>query len=467
MSLRESLASLLSEDIPATFKRFGRVLDAQWVTDALTATGTASVRRRRFPAEIVVWLVIGMALFRDRSIRETVDHLGLVMPSATATAGTNPALAPSAITKGRYRTGAAAVEHIFRRTAETWTREAADSYRWRGLALYGIDGTTLNIPDTPENREEFCLPGSSRGQAGYPQVRMVALMALRSHLMGGLAFGPCRGKRTGETTLALQLWPMVPEQSLVMMDKGFINYGVFYRLRYGDDGQVIRGRHWLARAKKHLVFKTLKTFAPGDELVEVKLTPASRRADPGLPETMTARAIRYERKGFRPQTLLTSLVDADRYPADEIVALYHERWDIEMGYDEIKTHMLERQETLRSKKPEGIRQEIWGIGLAYNLVRKEMLAVAERFGVEPRRISFRHSLQLIRIFCVVEAWTSAPSKLHKRLDETREMVGLLLLPKRRSERRYERHVKVKMSGYKRNRGHPGAKPLSSRKKTPK
>ena len=120
--------------------------------------------------------------------------------------------------------------------------------------------------------------------------------------------------------------------------------------------------------------------------------------------------------------------------------------------------MLERQEALRSKKAEGVRQEIWGILLAYNLVRREMAEVAEAAGVSPLRISFRHALMLIRIFCMAEAWSCAPGNLPKRLAPHHETpTSLLILPQRRPQRRYKRHVKIKMSGYKRSPGKPVAK----------
>ena len=152
------------------------------------------------------------------------------------------------------------------------------------------------------------------------------------------------------------------------------------------------------------------------------------------------------------------MLDPEQFPASEMAALYHERWEIELGYDELKTHMLERQEALRSKKPEGVRQEIWGIMLAYNLIRKEMLDVAEAAGVPPVRVSFRHSLMLIRVFCTVEAWACSPGNLPKRLASFHETLrNLLILPERRSERRYKRHVKIKMSKFKRNTGKPVAK----------
>lgn len=458
MDLTASIKCILESEIPFCFQGFGSRLDGEWIESALVETGTASVRKRKITAQMVVWLVIGMALFRDKSIQEVVEHLGLVLPSSKNkhNATQDRTVVPSAITQSRYRLGYEPIKSIFLSSSKEWANTAAEKNRWRGLSLYGVDGTTFRIPDTIGNREEFGLPGSSRGQSGYPQVRLVALMALRSHLISGVAFGPCVGKKTGECTLAKELWPQVPEQSLTILDRGFIDHACFYLLSHDEDGAVTDRKHWLTRAKTNHSYKTLDVLGDGDELVELTISRAARCKDPSLPESMFVRAIRYQIKGYRPQVLLTSLVDFDRYPAEEIVALYHERWELELGYNEIKTHMLERKEALRSKKPEGIRQEIWGIMLTYNLVRKEMLDVAELMGIPPVQISFRHSLQLIRVFCTVEAWTSAPGNIPKRITAHREMIkSLLILPNRRTDRRYKRHVKIKMSKYKRNPGRPG------------
>ena len=119
MSLSASLNDILSEDLPTSLQRFGRVLDSQWVDEALSETGTASVRRRKMPAARVVWLVIGMSLFRDRSIQEVVSHLGLVLPSGKK-GSSQQTVARSTIPQGRYRVGAAPVRAIFERTAGTW-----------------------------------------------------------------------------------------------------------------------------------------------------------------------------------------------------------------------------------------------------------------------------------------------------------------------------------------------------------
>jgi len=132
-----------------------------------------------------------------------------------------------------------------------------------------------------------------------------------------------------------------------------------------------------------------------------------------VPAVWKVRAVRYQRKGFPPSTLLTSLLEPVAYPAEELIALYHERWELEVGYDEIKTHLLEREEAIRSKTPSGVRQELWGIGLAYNLVRLEMERAADEVGAPPSRISFVNALALIRNAWLV--WSTKDRKFKLRV----------------------------------------------------
>jgi hypothetical protein len=144
------------------------------------------------------------------------------------------------------------------------------------------------------------------------------------------------------------------------------------------------------------------------------------------------------------------LLDAKQYPADEIIALYHERWELELGYDEIKTELLDREEAIRSKTRDGVEQELWAIVLVYNLVRLEMARVAKSAKVEPTRISFVESLRLIRDEW---AWLSvtSPGAIPKRLASMRANLKRYILPPRRSTRVYPRAVKIKMSNYDRKR----------------
>ena len=437
----------------SSLERFGSKLDAQWIREALEKTGTATVRRRRIEAERVIWLAIAMALFRDRSIQEVVEHLDLVLPKSSGGTAGGKLPVRSAVTQARYRVGAKPMQVLFERTGKHFAEKSAREHLWRGLSVYGMDGTTLRIQDTPQNEQRFGRPGSSRGQAGYPQVRAVTLMALRTHVIHSASFGPYRGKQTGELSLAEPLWSQVPNDSVLILDKGFLNHGALYRYSNSETDGKTQNRHWLIRGKKNTKFHNIQKIGPGDYLAELAISKKDRDKDKSLPKRMLVRVIAYRFQGGEQQTLITSLLDRSAYPSKDLLNLYHERWDIELGYDEIKTHMLERQESLRSKKPEGVEQEIFGIFLAYNLVRVEMVEVATSAGVTPQRVSFRHSLQLIRKFCMIDAWLMAPGNLPKRYHSYHnEISSLLVLPPRRTKRRYPRHVKIKMSNYKRNPG---------------
>lgn len=436
MSRQKSLLPVADEGM---FERICAHLNPKWVEAALEATGTATVRRRRLPAEQVIWLVLGMALYRHRPIVELVERLALALPGKGA-------IAPSSVAQARSRLGSEPMCWLFDKTAQKWGHESAMRRRWRGLAVYGVDGTTARVPDSEENRSHF---GGQKdrhgGQSGYPLVRLVTLMALRSHQLCAARFGPYE---FSEQLMALDLWSKVPDEAICVVDRNFLSAGVLVPLmREGTN------RHWLTRAKSTTTWTTLRHLGAGDDLIEMKVTGYSRGIEPSLPKQFQARAIRYKRKGFRPQTLLTSLLDPIQYPASEIVELYHERWELELGFDEVKTEMLERQEAIRSQTPEGVAQELWGVGLAYNLVRLEMEQIAAEAKVLPKQISFVMALRLIR-----DEWMwlagASPGAIPKHLRRLRQDVKRFVLPPRRSARRYPRAVKIKMSNYARKRPRP-------------
>jgi hypothetical protein len=310
------------------------------------------------------------------------------------------------------------------------------------LALYGADGTTVRVPDSAENRDHFGGQDTRwNSTSGYPLVRLVTLMALRSHILAGAHFGPYG---TDERVYAEALWPLIPVNSLTIVDRNFLAARTLIGIERGGTN-----RHWLTRARANTVYSRVKRFAAGDELAELNVSREARRKDDSLPKTWQMRAIRYQRRGFKPQVLLTSLVDPTRYPAAEIVALYHERWEIELGYNEVKRVMLAREESTRSKSPRGVSQELWGLGIAYNLVRVEAERVAAEAGVPPTRISFVAALNFIE--SALRTWgTESAGRLPERLQRLREDLTHFVLPPRR-ERSYPRVVKIKMSNYDRKR----------------
>ena len=433
----EFTSEFTSHAWPNLIKHF----DPVWVEEALAATGTATIRRRRLPADQMVWLVLGMAVMRDLPITAIARQLDIALPAANG----GRTVASSALSQARTRLGPDPMEWLYLRTAEEWAHRSAGADRWRGLALYGVDGTSLRVADSLENRDHFGGQNSGRhegereeGRSGYPLMRLVVLMAPRSHLVAAAAFGPYA---VDERTYAASLWDTVPDHSLVLIDRHYLQANVLVPLISKGIG-----RHWITRAKSTTKFRSIRRLGKGDELIEFEVSSEARAKNPSLPTHFDARAIRYQRKGFQPQLLLTSLVDESDFPADEIRVLYHERWELELGFGELKTDMLERLETLRSKRPSSVAQEMWGLLLAYNLVRLEIQRVAAELKVSPLRISFVAALRE-----VVEQWHLAlivsPGTIPTRLSTVTDRLRQFLLPPRRPERAFPRAVKIKMSGY--------------------
>jgi hypothetical protein len=300
MEVGEALSAVAAGERPASFEQFSAAIDPQWIADALAATGTASARRRKLPAEHVVWLVIGMGLFRDRSIAQVVHHLDLVLPTPS---GDRLRVTNAAIVQAREQLGAAPLAALFTQTATAWAPAAAAAARWRGLAVYGLDGTTLRVADTPENVAHFGRPPSRHGEgAGYPQLRLVTLLALRARLLTAAAFGPYR---TSEGALAREVWAALPEHAVVMLDRGFCSYALFHALGAPD-----RDRHWIVRARSGstaLTHTVVQRVGPGDALVELRPSRSTRAVHHDLPPTLRVRAVRVQRRGFRPYWVFTSL----------------------------------------------------------------------------------------------------------------------------------------------------------------
>jgi IS4 transposase len=438
MSAVTEILEGLREAGPSGLGRFAASLDPTWIDAALEATGKASVRRRKLPADAAVWLVLGMCLFEDRSIVEVVDHLNLVVDGVDS-------LARSSVPGARQRLGVEPMRWLFERVANEWANASPGHAPWRGLTLHAVDGTCLRVWDSDENLERFGKPGGRGGasDAGYPQVRLACLMNLQTRMLQHAAFGPYR---TSEKALARELWDKLPDQSLTILDRGFTDYQLFTELvSAGAD------RHLLVRMRKKLKYELLEVLRDGTELAVLKPNRKLRASNPEVAASLKVRIVHYQHEGGEPGRLMTTLLDPTTYPADELIELHHERWEIELAYDELKTHMIERKECLRSRTPEGVEQEVYGLLLTYNLVRREMLLAARSHDLPPKRISFRASLMWVRNFWHL-AWNASPGNIPKHLGHFRSTLDVLILPERRSDRRYPRQVKLKMSNYPRNRG---------------
>lgn len=416
--------------------RIEQSIPREFVEEALRSTGRASIRKRKLPAEQVLFVVIGMALFRNMSIPAVVRHLGLALPGKDG----DDSLAPSAISDGRERLGAEPLGWLLRKCGQrAWDEARALGFgKWRDLNLVGMDGSTVRVPDSPANRQHFGGHHNGKAASGYPLCRVVGLFDLETHELLDAEFGP---HSTSEIVMCKPLWAKVPDNSLVVVDRLFRASNLLVPLEKRNNVQ------FLTRAPKNWSkWEVVKKLGPGDFLVRVELSREIRKENPELPEDWTFRVVEYQRKGFLKSALCTSLLDPKEYPASELAALYHQRWEIELAYDELKTEMLQREETLRSQTPERIAQELWGLFLAFNLIRGEMKRIAVQAKVSPTRISFVNAYQTMQVFWLTLA-AIAPGRIPSVLARMSADVQRFVLPKRRSERSYPRAVKTQPRKY--------------------
>lgn len=423
-----------AEAIPKEgFGRLGVHLPLAWVEEALAQTGMASIRRRRLPAEQVVWLVIALALFRRTSMSEVLETLDLALPNAEVSA-----VSRGGISQARQRLGSQPLAVLFDRTSRAWCALDAPKHVWKGLSLWAMDGTTFRTPDSPENRAAFGAQGYASGKtASYPQVRGVTLAALPTRLVADAAFGEYD---INEMRYAAELVPRIPDNSLTVFDKGFFSAAILLGLRMSGEQ-----RHFLIPARGNAKWEIL-SGTNDDAIVQMQVSKQARAKHPELPETWEARAVRTVLPDGKERILLTSLMDRRQFRASDIAARYLQRWEIETSYRELKQTMLGGPLTLRSQDPAGITQEIWGALIAYNLVRLEMSKAALETKALPTDLSFIRALHYIQHALLFAAATRAYGNIPGILHRLRQQLKEALIEKRRG-RQCPRHVKSRPSNY--------------------
>lgn len=416
---------------------FAQHIPVEWIESALHLASQATIRRRRLPSEQVLWLVLGMALFRNEPVSEVARRLNICAQGLA----NDTLLARSGISEARQRLGADPVKWLFKRTGQHWGLERYPEDDWHGLQVLAVDGALLRTPDTPELREHFGSGNTSTNrQTPFPMMRLVALMNVRSHVILDAQLSPYR---RSELRLADEFLAQIPDHSITLFDKGF--WGADFLLRLASQGEQ---RHWLIPARKGVVSEELERYNEHDRLVRMNVSPQARKRNPELPKTWTARAVSYEVKG-RLKTVFTSL-PADQYSAAQVAELYQERWEIELGFRDIKSSMQNNAVTLRSKKVELIYQEVWGLLLAYNVIRREASQAAVSHGRAPHQIRFKPAYQYIAAQLIVMAAAHPVSRTGARLSELRAGVASLFLDDRPRPSR-PRTVKISKTRYPVNR----------------
>jgi hypothetical protein len=398
----------------------------------LQDTGRQSRRFRRLPASSVAWLVVAMGLFADLPIPQVWRRLH---PSAD-----EPEPAASAFTQARQRLGVAPLRQLFEQCARPMaTCQQTVGAFYHGWRLMGLDSTVLDLPDTPANGRAFGRPGTGRAPGAFPQVRLLALCELGTHAICGLALKPCR---RNEQVMVPPLLELLEPGMLLLWDRGFFSYDLVRRV-------LTTGAHLLARVQTRLTLAVLRRLADGSYLARLYPSADARRQDRG---GLAVRVIEYTHDDpHRPgcgerHRLITDLLNPAELPAAEAPGVYHERWEEELAFDELKTHLSGREVPVRSKTPAGVVQEVYGLVLAHYLVRRVMHDAAVTASIDPDRLSFSDSLRVLH--CHLPEAPQRPAAVwYARL--LREVRRQQLRPRR--ERWYPRVIKRKMSNWKKKR----------------
>ncbi|MGH2883346.1 MAG: IS4 family transposase, partial [Solirubrobacteraceae bacterium] len=367
-----------------------RVFPPELVDQVVARAGRGEQRQRLLPARVVVYYVLGLALYSSSSYEEVIRMLvdGLSWASGWRSPWSVPT--KGALAQARARLGPDPLRALFEQVAVPLATPATPAAWYRGLRLVSVDGTCIDVTDSAANDERFGRPGSGRGEGvgAFPQLRMVALAECGTHAITRVALGPYT---TGELALAEELWGSLAAGMLCLADRNFYSYERFQKARSS-------GAQLLWRVKSNVGLPREQALEDGSYLTSIYPVKDRRAKRDGT----RARVIEYElddpgRPGNDTRyRLLTTILDPDQAPAHELAPLYAQRWEFEGALDELKVHQRGPRVVLRSKTPDGVIQEIYGYLCVHYAIRWLMHAIAIESGHDPDRLSFTRTLRAAR-----------------------------------------------------------------------
>jgi hypothetical protein len=353
----------------------------------LAATGKASQRERDLPAHVVVYYAIALGLYLHSSYREVLRCLlegvqWLLDPAVALKVAGN-----SGISQARTRLGWEPLRQLHDEVVNPIAVAATKGAWYRGLRLVSVDGSTLEVADESANSKAFGRPGASRGQSAFPQLRFVSLVENGTHVLFGTQMGPYS---SGEITLAKGVLSALRKGMLCLADRQFFGFELWQQAR-------ATGADLLWRIKINARLPREQQLGDGSFLSRIYRTDSDRRHQRNA---LSVRVIEYRLQGVSDAEpiyrLLTSLLDPAQAPATELAALYHERWEIETALAELKTHLRGAKIVLRSKTPDLVRQEFYGLMMAHFAIRGLMHEAALKADTDPDQLSFLHAVRVIR-----------------------------------------------------------------------
>jgi len=420
-----------------SMQTLAKAISREQIEAVLTGEQAWHERERKLSMVAVVWILIAMHLYRAISIRhvmrKVMQGLRFIWPQSDY----EPAKAP-AFSYRRYQLGALPMVRLFKEVASPIASEKTRGAFLFGLRLMALDGSKVDLADTAENAAVFGRPKTGRGKCAFPQVRCVFLAECGTHVLCDAGFWPINeSERTG----GFRMLRSVESGMLVMWDRGFHSFEMV-EAAIGREAEV------LSRLPAHVKPEVIKRLSDGSLLVRLLPSDYHRRKQG---DHLVVRMIEYTitdqtLPGYgKTHRLITTLLDPDKAPVMDLIIAYHQRWEIEVSIDEVKTHQL-FSEPLRSQKAVGVIQELYGLLLAHFALRYLMHEAALQVDVDPDRISFVHALRVVGDAMAEFEMVSAETvpELYQRL--LRDLASQLLLP--RKLRINPRVVKRKMSNYK-------------------
>jgi hypothetical protein len=353
------------------------------VQRSLEVTGRQSQRQRDLPAHVMMYYVVALGLFRSEETREV---LRLLLEGGRTILGweaAEPAGRP-AISRARQRLGPEPMRHLYQQIVRPIATEQTSGAWYRKWRTVALDGTTLEVPDSDQNEQAFGRPHSERGQSATPRLRVVGLVETGTHVLFAAEISDYY---TGEKTLARAIIPQLKPGMLCLADRCYPGYELWKQTQ-------ATGAELVWRIREVVRLQETAELADGSYLARMYL---KWRGERPVGEGLLVRVIDYQVEGTPERyRLVTSILDPAEAPALELARLYRERWEFESTLDEFKTHLRGARTTLRSQRPELIRQEVYGLLLAHFALRSVMHEAALRGGRDPDRVSFAHTVRVIK-----------------------------------------------------------------------
>jgi hypothetical protein len=403
MSLSSSQQSLpygfqlvLTSFLQATGLPFCKVLTAEHIDRVFAEEGAmfGTENKAIYTPSVTLWAFLSQFLFpgEGRSCKAAVFRTMVMLFGLSRPVGE---LNTGAYSRARGNLSVVVIRRLAIDVAQGCEQQVPTEWLWHGRHVKLVDGTTVSMPDTPENQERWPQPNSQKEGLGFPLARMVVLLSMVTAMVCAMEMGPYAGKGTGETALFRQLLDSLAAGDIVVADRFYCSY-MMIALVLGNGGDIVTRQH---QGRMH--FRRICRLGKQDYLVEwtrsARPTWMDRETYALIPETLTLRQVTVEvkQRGFRVKslTVVTTLTDAQEYSREAIAELYQRRWLAEVDIRAIKKTM--GLDVLRCKSPEMVEKELWGGFLAYNLIRQTMLQSASTYGLSPRQMSFTSALAAV------------------------------------------------------------------------